>query len=364
MNDSCEQSITLTVTAACNLQCSYCYENNKEHSSMSFKTAKEILDTELKSCSSEIYIELFGGEPFLEFNLIKQIYDYLMTNWAEKKWIMFATTNGTLIHNEIQSWLSQHRRFVCGLSLDGNKYMQDINRSNSFDMIDLGFFIKTYPNQAVKMTISQETLPYVYDGVTFLHNKGFKVNCNLAFGIDWNNETNANTLERELKKLINYYLTNPKIQPCSMLNFPIEHLGLDRNKQTIRKWCGTGTHMKAYYIDGTAYPCQFFMPISAGKTKAKTIDEIEFTEKISINKIDDKCKDCKILEACPTCYGSNYVSTGSIYSKDMNLCKLTKIIIKARSYFRALQWEKGLLQLDSKKEQALLRSILLIQENL
>lgn len=362
MNDSCEKSITLTITARCNLSCSYCYEHNKNSKAMSFGLAKNILDRELATCSDKIYIELFGGEPFLEFDLIKNIYSYLEEEWHDKNWIMFATTNGTLIHNDVQEWLKLNKRFVCGLSLDGNKFMQDVNRSHSFDDIDIDFFIKTYPSQAVKMTISQETLPFLSEGVVFIHSKGFNINCNLAFGIDWADQENATILERELKKLIEFYLENPNIQPCSMLNFPIEHLGLERNEKKIRKWCGTGTHMKAFYIDGGAYPCQFFMPISAGENNAKKIGEIEFSDNIDISDIDDKCKCCEILEACPTCYGSNYISTGNIHKKDENLCRLTKIIIRARSYFKALQWEKGLLRLDSKKEQALLRSILLIQE--
>ena len=362
-NTTADKSITLTLTAQCNLNCLYCYEHSKNSAKMSFKTAKFILDREMPMCEGQIYIELFGGEPFLAFETIKKIYDYIDFNWPNKSWIMFATTNGTLVHDEIQDWLKNHKKFICGLSLDGNKLMQDINRSNSYDLIDIDFFIKQYPQQAIKMTVSQKTLPYLSEGIIFAHTKGFKVNCNLAFGIDWSNKNNVIILERELNKLIKYYLNNPNIEPCSMLNTPIEHLGTQKDKEKIKKWCGTGTAMKAFYVDGTAYPCQFFMPISAGKERAKRIGEINFLDNIPVSLLDKKCQSCLIREACPTCYGSNYISTGNIYSKDDNLCELTKIIIKARSYFKAMQWNLGLLKLDNKREQALLRSILLVQEN-
>ena len=142
MHTSPDKSITLTLTAQCNLHCVYCYEHSKNDSAMSFDIARSILDSEMPECEGQIYIELFGGEPFLAFDNIKRIYDYVNVNWPDKQWIMFATTNGTLIHDEIQDWLKNHKRFICGLSLDGNKLMQDINRSNSFDQIDIDFFIK------------------------------------------------------------------------------------------------------------------------------------------------------------------------------------------------------------------------------
>ena len=236
MHTSPDKSITLTLTAQCNLHCVYCYEHSKNDSAMSFDIARSILDSEMPECEGQIYIELFGGEPFLAFDNIKRIYDYVNVNWPDKQWIMFATTNGTLIHDEIQDWLKNHKRFICGLSLDGNKLMQDINRSNSFDQIDIDFFIKQYPQQAIKMTVSQDTLPFLFDGIVYAHSKGFKVNCNLAFGIDWSDKNNVAILERELNKIIEYYLRNPEIEPCSMLNVPIEHLGTQKDKKEIKKW--------------------------------------------------------------------------------------------------------------------------------
>lgn len=56
------------------------------------------------------------------------------------------------------------------------------------------------------------------------------------------------------------------------------------------------------------------------------------------------------------------ISGLAIFIRNDNLRKLTKSY--ARSYFKALQWENGLLHLDPKREQALLRGILLIQETL
>ncbi len=55
-------------------------------------------------------------------------------------YICFATTNGTLIKDEIKEWIEQNsERFWLGLSVDGTKAMHNLNRSNSYDQIDTNF---------------------------------------------------------------------------------------------------------------------------------------------------------------------------------------------------------------------------------
>lgn len=49
--------------------------------------------------------------------------------------------------------------------------MHNVNRSNSYDDIDLDFFLEMYPEQDVKMTVSRETLPHLAEGVIELHQK-------------------------------------------------------------------------------------------------------------------------------------------------------------------------------------------------
>jgi len=361
------KTITLALTEACNLNCIYCYETNKSKKQMTFDTAKKILEREFTNAdiSQEFYIEFFGGEPFLAFGLMQDIVKFVKTSYPTGKYHFFATTNGTLIHNEIQKWLIENIDCITvGLSLDGTKAMHDFNRSNSYDSIDLDFFKANYPRQGVKMTISAETLPSLCEGIVFIHNLGFQCHCNLAYGIDWSCKSSQTVLEEQLYKLIDYYLSHPNIKPCSMLDEPISYIGYEEINTTIPKWCGVSTHMSAYSVDGNHYPCQFFMPVSIGKENALKAKKIEFCSDIAVENLDEKCKTCVVQSICPTCYGSNYLSTGNIYSKDDNLCKLTKIILRARSYFMAKQYEAGNLKLTQLEEQALIRSILKIQNQL
>lgn len=358
--------VTITLTQNCNLSCSYCYEHHKSERTIDINVAKSIIDAELAVLENDEIIEfdLFGGEPFLEFNLIKEITEYVCKNAGNKQFQIFATTNGTLVHGEIQEWLRQHTCcFVCGLSLDGTRDMHNLNRSNSYDDIDLEFFKELYPQQDVKMTISRQTLPYLSDGVIDLHNKGFLVSCNLAYQIDWSSEENISILNRELNKLIEFYLDNPDIEPCSMLEMGFTNVGA-YSEDAVR-FCGAGQTMRSYDVDGKVYPCQFFMPLSVGEEKASKSKEIAFPiDIIPTELLDEKCKNCIIKSVCPNCFGANYASTGSIYKRDDNMCRLTKIILKARSYFRAKQWECGQLKGSQEEVQAILKSIVKIQEKL
>lgn len=361
-NEDLTKSVLLTLTNLCNLNCSYCYEKNKNKEKMSFEIAKKIIDYEINIDDGFSYLsfDFFGGEPLLQFSLIKKLVEYIKSIKTDKQIICFIMTNGTMVHGEIKDWLIENRDcVVCGLSLDGKKESHDLNRSNSFDLIDIDFFYKLYPKQDIKMTISEESLPFLFENVVFCHEKGFLVSCNLAYGINWESKDNQIILERELKKLIDYYLNNPQISPASILEGDIFNVVLEANTKNCKKWCGVGTSMKTYDVNGDLYPCQLFMPISnESKNCSKSI---VFEDSFPISYLNEECQNCIIRPVCPTCYGYNYISTGNIYRRDMSMCELNKITIKARAYFKAKQWEKGFLKLSPEEEKLLINSILKIQ---
>lgn len=358
------KNITLTLTQKCNLNCTYCYENHKSSAVMSFDLAKSVLDKELNDPKFEEYeIDFFGGEPFLAFDVIKKCYNYVTETYPQKKLIFFATTNGTLVHGEIQEWLKERKhRFWCALSLDGTKETHDKNRLNSFDLIDRKFFLECWPEQDLKMTISQNTLDNLADDIIFLHNEGFRFTANLAFGIDWSKPDNVNILERELKKIIDFYITHPDIEPCSLFQIPIFKVAVLPITESLRQ-CGAGIEMVSYDVDGLDYPCQFFMPLSVGN-KASLLGNIDFPDMITLDHLCDDCKKCPAVAICHTCYGANYASTGNIFLKEDNWCRLQKIIFRANAYLKAQQLENNCLSCPEEEKYYLLKAILIISEQL
>jgi radical SAM protein with 4Fe4S-binding SPASM domain len=196
------------------------------------------------------------------------------------------------------------------------------------------------------------------EGVIFLHSFGFEIQNNLAVGIDWSDPTNEKILSREMNKLIEYYLENPEIKPCSLMDMKIEY-----HSRPARKWCGVGTQMVTFDVDGTDYPCQSFLPMSIGKEKAAHSRTINFN--LLEHLVDPKCKNCILQSICPTCYGSNFGENDTLASKNNNLCRLTKIQALACSYLKAKRiLKRGETTKLGGEDYRIIKSAIEIQNNL
>lgn len=141
--------IALQVTQGCNLRCSYCaYANtdnnlqrNYSKKNMSFNTAKSAVDFLLEHSSAvpEVYIAFYGGEPLLEYDLIKSVIKYAKDVFAGKKISFSMTTNATLLTYDIWDFLTKNDTSIV-LSIDGPKEIHDLNRldasgKGSFDKV-------------------------------------------------------------------------------------------------------------------------------------------------------------------------------------------------------------------------------------
>ncbi|MDO5330745.1 MAG: radical SAM protein [Bacillota bacterium] len=363
------KSITLVLTHQCNLRCTYCYELHKGNERMSFEMAMSIIDKEMRmdDGTDMVEIDLFGGEPLLEFETIKRLVEETKKKDYEKAFIFFITTNGVLLTEPRKKWLRENADLLqIGLSLDGTREMHNVNRGDCFDKIDLAFFRDTYPEQSVKMTISRETLPQLAEGIIFAHEFGFKVSANLAYGIDWDDEKYRKMYSEQLTLLIDYYLAHPEVEPCAL--FEINRIkSMSYQMEDNLRYCGAGIHMKAYDYDGTFYPCQHFLPLSIGKEQAQESLKIDFGGGYSFDfsKQNPMCRECVIKNVCPTCYGENFSSTGDIYKRDVKLCEMHKIQFEALAYFAMKLFLSGRLNdLPKKDSAAILKSALMIQKGL
>ena len=322
---------------------------------MSPDLAKEIIHKELTMDDgvSMVEFDFFGGEPLLEFDTIKQAVEDTVQKQYDKDYIFFITTNGVLLDDTRKAWFRKHVDSLrMGLSLDGTKKMHDVNRNKSFDALDLAFFRELYPEETVKMTISKQTLGDLAEGVIFCHEQGFEVSCNLAYGINWDNAENQAVFSQQLRALIEYYLEHPDVKPCSLLD--VNRIkSIAEPQEASYRVCGAGYAMRAYDCDGTCYPCQYFLPICVGDEKAKRSLTLDFSDiKLRETQVDEKCKTCFIRNACPTCYGNNYATTGDVYRRDMRICKMNMIQFRAISYFAVKRFEKQQLGEYSTVEQA------------
>jgi len=350
--------IMLLMTENCNLSCRYCYESHKSEKKMSLETAKGILDKEFDAIAGtekKVVIQFFGGEPMLEFDTIRDVYNYIHSRSYPNYEYCFVVTNGTLFNEERKRWAYEHKEdFICGLSLDGTKEIHDYNRCNSYDLIDFGFFAKTWPEQKVKMTVSPDMLGKLGDGVIHCHELGFGVLCNLADGLDWSLDS-SETLKQQLKRLAEYYIEHPEKDLCTMLKMPLLHIGLTK-RDVFPKWCGAGEHIHAYGVDGNLFPCQLFMGISGKNTKIPPIENV-----YPVEVLPEKCRECILYGSCPTCIGTNAVRNyPPFYHTDVE-CRNIKIQFLATSFVMYEKYKRGHINLLPEEEYVLLRAIHMIQ---
>lgn len=322
------RSVTLMITHKCNLRCSYCYERHDSDKEMSVDLAKRIILDEFEyvkksSKISELIFDFIGGEPLLNFNCIKNVSEWIFQKEYNVNYMLYATTNGTLLNENMKQWFTDNReKFYLGLSLDGECSSHEINRKGSYNKIDINFFKNTWPDQHVKMTLSKETVGSLFQNIKFLIENGMKVQFNPAYGVDWNDD-DADKYERELEKLSDYLL-DKNIDPPDVLN--IDFSRICNSSNNIEKFCGTGTNMITYDVDGRSYPCHMFTPIVIGDGRYDEISKIDFNDEN--NLVDKDCISCPIVKLCPTCYGFNYRYRGYVNKRDKFFCIMVKRQIK------------------------------------
>lgn len=301
------KAIVLLTTYDCNLRCTYCYEPKTAHHKMSIDTAKKCILQAIESMDDSldgIIVQFMGGEPLMQFDLIKEVTEWLWsTDLGTRIENVQAPTNGTLLTDEMKEWLLQNRdKFRLSISFDGDRLMQNMNRSGSFPKVDLDFFAMTYPNVPVKMTVSPATVSHFYEGYKFLHDQGFRVvESSLAVGKDvgWKSE-HLSVLRNELEKFIEYFANNPNIVRAGDFNIPVWDI-FDKNLPD--RSCKLGPEIVCYDYDGTTYPCHIFSPISMGKVDALKSTNFDFDE---VRKAPTPCKRCLLNKLCVRCYGVNY----------------------------------------------------------
>jgi len=123
----------IVVTLRCNMSCIYCQVGrkyvDKEGYDMDIKTARQTVDFIFQSPDNNITIEFQGGEPTLNWDVVKEVIKYAEEKNKEAKKELHITivTNMTTMDNEKMNYLINHDVAVC-TSLDGIDVVHNENR--------------------------------------------------------------------------------------------------------------------------------------------------------------------------------------------------------------------------------------------
>ena len=141
------KALCLHVSHTCNLNCGYCFASqgkyHGERALMSFEVGRRALDFLVENSGSRhnLEVDFFGGEPLMNFDVVKQLVAYARSVEKErgKNFRFTLTTNGMLIDDDVIDFCNREMSNVV-LSLDGRKEINDRTRvdyagNGSYDRI-------------------------------------------------------------------------------------------------------------------------------------------------------------------------------------------------------------------------------------
>ncbi len=334
-------AVSLNVAQICNMRCIYCYGNKGEYDKkgkMDRETALKSVDFLIKNSGDmkNLSICFFGGEPLLNFRLIKEIIEYSRKaeEYYNKHFYYSITTNGTLLNEENNMLLKKNNMSVT-ISFDGNKRSQDVNRplrtrESSYDYIVPK--IKEYFAFSGTRAIARVTLTKRSSKIKImrseLENMGFKRMEFFPVSIK-----KGNYLEVTKSQLIDLIgaikfdaeeliLKIKNRQPVHRNSFVDILIGL-LTKSKKEYYCGAGRTYTAIAADGKIYPCHRFVgndKMCMGNIYGKTYNA---NRQFIIDTVDRnmKCKRCWAKYLCGGgCYHDNYEINGEIFKPNNNHC--------------------------------------------
>ena len=331
------KAMCLHIAHDCNLACKYCFAEGGEYHShdrslMSFETGKKALDflVDHSGNRKNLEVDFFGGEPLMNFDVVKQLVEYGRSIEKEKnKNFRFTlTTNAMLLNDEITEFLNKEMSNVV-LSIDGRKEVNDRmrvtrNGKGSYDVIvpKIQEFVKKRGDKDhyIRGTFTRHNLDFTNDIQEFL-DLGFEnlsiepVVTTADYGIRYED---LPQIMGEYEKLARLYIERRKAgKPFTFFHFMID---LDQGPCVIKRLsgCGSGTEYVAVTPKGEIYPCHQFVGqeefIIGNVDEGITNTEIPATfRKASVYTKDH----------CDKCFAKFYCSGGCPanswnFSKDIN----------------------------------------------
>ncbi|MCK5178347.1 MAG: radical SAM protein, partial [Candidatus Omnitrophica bacterium] len=113
------------VTTRCNLACHYCQAASDKPLDMDIEVATRIIKYLFDVRSPNVTLELQGGEPLLNWDVIKFLVEHIRKfNTSDKNINICMVTNGILLSEKKIDFLLDHGVSIC-ISLDGPKHLHD-----------------------------------------------------------------------------------------------------------------------------------------------------------------------------------------------------------------------------------------------
>ena len=341
------KALCLHIAHTCNLNCSYCFASqgkyHGERAMMSFAVGKRALDFLIENSGSRrnLEVDFFGGEPLMNFQVVKDLVAYARSIEKEKgKNFRFTlTTNGVLVDDDVIEWANKECHNVV-LSLDGRKEIHDRFR---VDYAGKGSWEKIVP-KFQKFVEARQGKDYYMRG-TFTHaNPDFLKDIQTMLDLGFSElsmepvvcadddpsaltEADLAIVMEQYERLAELMLQRDKEgKPFTFYHYMIDLTGGPCIYKRI-SGCGSGTEYMAVTPWGDLYPCHQFVGEEAFKLgniwDGVTNHETQAQFAACNVYAHPECRDCWARLYCSGgCAANAYHATGSVTGVYENGCKL------------------------------------------
>ena len=355
------KALCLHVAHTCNLNCSYCFASQgKYHGDralMSFEVGKQALDFLLEHSGTRhnLEVDFFGGEPLMNFDVVKQLVAYARSREKEcgKHFRFTLTTNGVLIDDDVIDFANREMSNVV-LSLDGRKEVHDRYRvdyagNGSWDRIVPKFqkLVKARGNKAYYMrgTFTHANPDFLKD-IQQMLDLGFTelsmepVVCAPGDPSALTDEDRVIVME-QYEKLAELMLERRRAgKPFTFYHYMIDLTGGPCIYKRI-SGCGSGTEYMAVTPWGDLYPCHQFVgkeEFRQGSVLDQSFD-MDIAQKFAGMNIYSrpKCQKCWAKFYCSGgCSAANYNMNHDMNDSYDLGCEMERKRLECAIYLKAM----------------------------
>ncbi len=324
-------SLLFYLTETCNLDCSYCFVKQSDQST-NLTVGKKVIDFLFKESGNcgDLHLRFFGGEPLLQFPLLKQIASYAreQSRIQNKNILLEVISNCLLLDDEIISTL-KFLDIKLLLSLDGRPETLKQNRGISLSPKAYESFISNI-KKSMREGIGKEvcvTISITNDN--FIEDIKFLRNLDATIPIRITLETNPNWEKERIsdiyQKLTAYYLestANDIIPPFALTNYLLllKHQEVSNKYNAISEpACLAGRQRFGVSTKGNLFFCHRLVDSTQEFESGNVFTGNDEQKRLKwINNLDKHknsvCGNCEVVQYCQkSCTAVNQMNMGNVF---------------------------------------------------
>lgn len=344
------KSMCLNISHDCNLRCRYCFaaqgDFGGERMLMPFNVAQKAIDFLIEHSGARRNLELdfFGGEPLMNFDVVKQTVAYARSIEKEhhKNFRFTITTNGLMLNDDSIDFINREMS-NCILSLDGRKEVNDrlrvrVDGSGSYDAIVPKFqkLVARRPKDKdyyVRGTFSKYNLDFLNDIKHFLDLGFDEISMEPVVSdkkLDYSiQEEDLPRVFEEYERLSRFMIERTRAGK----GFDFFHFMIDLNQGPCAikrlRGCSCGNEYVAVTPTGDIYPCHQFVGDENWKMGNVLTDQVNEDMKNRFAMINvytkPECINCWAKFYCSGgCNANNMQYEGDIKKPHSISCELEK----------------------------------------